>query len=172
MVNLSAAYVEAKKLIDQFGRISADELASNLDIAVWPRNFEKQNGVYTIVEGYKYVFIKADLSEEMHNIVLFHEIGHDRLHQNVISEKKTLIDNDFLSCKTDIMEQEANLFAAEMMISDEDVIECINLGYDVKQTASNLNVNVNLVALKIAELNRRGYKFNEQEYTGKFLKAQ
>ena len=44
-------------------------------------------------------------------------------------------------------------------------------GYDLAATARALHSDINLVALKIAELNRRGYQLREQEYRNKFLRS-
>ncbi len=172
MYNPGAAVTAAKELIEQYGRITADELAEALEINVWPRNFVKQKAVYTLILGCKYVFIKSDLQDEMRSIVLFHEIGHDRLHQNILKESGIFVENELFDCKNDIMEHEANLFAAEMLIPDEDILELVYDGYTSAQVAAALNADPNLVSLKIAELNRRGFKFREQEYKNKFLKAQ
>ncbi len=69
------------------------------------------------------------------------------------------------------MEYEANVFAAQLKLPDEDVWECVYNGYDIAATARALHSDINLVALKIAELNRRGYQLREQEYRNKFLRS-
>ncbi len=69
------------------------------------------------------------------------------------------------------MEYEANVFAAQLKLPDEDVLECVYNGYDLAATARALHSDINLVALKIAELNRRGYQLREQEYRNKFLRS-
>lgn len=65
---------------------------------------------------------------------------------------------------------EANVFAAQLQLSDEDVLECVFNGYDIAATARALHSDINLVALKIAELRRRGYQLREREYRNRFLK--
>lgn len=51
----------------------------------------------------------------------------------------------------------------QLKLPDEDVLECVYNGYDIAATARALHSDINLVALKIAELNRRGYQLREQE---------
>ena len=68
------------------------------------------------------------------------------------------------------IDYEANVFAIQLKLPDEDVLECVYNGYDIAVTARALHSDINLVALKIAELNRRGYQLREQEYRNKFLK--
>lgn len=46
------------------------------------------------------------------------------------------------------MEYEANLFAAQISLSDEDSLELAERGYDMQQIARTLNSDINLVALK------------------------
>lgn len=58
MINEEAARNAANLLIEQYGKVTPDELASLLNIEVWPRNFVKQKGVYTTILGSKYIFIK------------------------------------------------------------------------------------------------------------------
>lgn len=112
------------------------------------------------------------MSDEIHNIVLLHEIGHDRLHGDVLEQRGIFVENNIFDCKNDIMEYEANIFAAEMLLPDEEVLDLIHQGFTSSQVASALNADVNLVSLKVSELNRRGFKFREQDYKNKFLKAQ
>lgn len=68
------------------------------------------------------------------------------------------------------MEYEANMFAAQIALPDEDILELIYNGYDVGQIARAMESDINLVALKVAELNSRGYSFREQEHRNDFLK--
>lgn len=69
------------------------------------------------------------------------------------------------------MEFEANIFAAQIMLPDDEILEYIYNGFDVSQIARAMRSDINLVALKVAEMNRRGYSFREQEHNPKFLKA-
>jgi hypothetical protein len=67
------------------------------------------------------------------------------------------------------MEYEANLFAAQVSLSDDKILEYIERGYDVAQIASAMYSDINLVALKVSELNNRGYRLNPQTYNKSFL---
>lgn len=68
------------------------------------------------------------------------------------------------------MEYEANMFAAQIALPDEEILEYIYGGYDVGQIARAMSSDINLVALKVSELNTRGYRFREQEHRSDFLK--
>lgn len=69
-----------------------------------------------------------------------------------------------------LMEYEANMFAAQISLPDDDILELIYQGFDVGQIARAMNSDTNLVALKVAALNNRAYHFREQEHNNKFLK--
>lgn len=68
------------------------------------------------------------------------------------------------------MDYEANLFAAQIALPDDDIIEHIYDGLDASQIARAMHSDINLVALKVSELSRRGYSFRTIEYRNDFLK--
>ena len=51
----------------------------------------------------------------------------------------------------DTTEYEANLFAANLLIDTDELKDMIYQGYDIVSIASAMNVNVNLIAIKIVE---------------------
>ena len=65
-------------------------------------------------------------------IVLLHEIGHDVLHRQ---EARTFQEFSIFDIKGDRMEYEANSFAAEVALPDEEVLEKLRLGLDVETIA-------------------------------------
>lgn len=103
----------------------------------------------------------------MRRIVILHEIGHDQLHrrQATVFQEFSLFD-----MSAGIMEYEANLFAAQIMLPDEEVLEYVYQGYSAGQIAAALGSNYNLVAIKTADLSRRGHSFRSVDYNLKFLK--
>ena len=68
------------------------------------------------------------------------------------------------------MEYEANLFAAQIALPDEEILDYIFSGLDASQIARAMNSDINLVALKVSELSRRGYSFRNIEHRNDFLK--
>ena len=68
------------------------------------------------------------------------------------------------------MEYEANLFAAQLMLPDDEIKEYIYKGFDVQQIARAMRSDINLVAIKVSELNRQGCCFREQGFRSNFLK--
>ena len=68
------------------------------------------------------------------------------------------------------MEYEANIFAAQISLPDDEILELIERGYDVQQIAKAMTSDINLVALKADDLIMQGYNFRRQEYRKEFLR--
>ena len=87
-----------------------------------PVDFTRQKGVYKEIERNRFVFIKKDLCPKMHRIVLLHEIGHAVLHRK---EATLFSDLNVFDVKNDRIEYESNCFAAEVALSDDEVLNYI-----------------------------------------------
>ena len=158
---------QAHKLIDEAGTSDPALLADFLGICIKPVPFKKQKGVYQVIEDIPFIFIKEDLSPEIYNIVILHEIGHDRLHRDIA---KAFAEYNLFDMQTSRMEYEANLFAAEISLPDDELLDCIYQGMDVSQIAKTMYSDINLVALKTSDMIRRGYNFNRIDHQNDFLK--
>lgn len=164
------AVAKADKVIQQCGTRNPERLVQELGIIVIPRPFRKQKGAYKVIERNRFIFIKEDLPPVMHDIVLLHEIGHDILHRHEAVSAGGFQEFNIFDMSNRQMEYAANIFAAQVSLPDEDVVEYIFQGYDVGQIARAMGSDINLVALKVAELSRQGYAFRKQEFQGDFLK--
>ena len=58
------------------------------------------------------------------------------------------------------IEYEANAFAAHLLLDNDEVYSYARQGYDVVQTASAMNSDVNLILIKIQEMMKLGYEMN------------
>ncbi|WP_130838494.1 ImmA/IrrE family metallo-endopeptidase [Lachnoclostridium sp. Marseille-P6806] len=156
----------ADRLLHRTGSRDPEIIAEELNIRIYGVPFQKQKGVYKILKRNRCIFVKEDLEEPMRQIVLLHEIGHDQLHRRQASLFQEF---NLFDMNRNIMEYEANLFAAQIMLPDEEVIDYIYQGYSVCQIAGVMNSDINLVALKAADLSRRGYSFRILEHNNTFL---
>ena len=68
-----------------------------------------------------YVMISSFLSEEEKMIVAAHELGHIILHRSQL--KMAPMQDDTLYNMTDNTEYQANLFAADLLIEDEETLK-------------------------------------------------
>lgn len=66
------------------------------------------------------------------------------------------------------LEYEANVFAAQLLLPDDEVKEMVYEGYDTCQIAAATGSEINLVALKVADLVMKGLPFRKQEYRNRF----
>ena len=169
LIKTEIAVQKADRIVHVCGTRNPYRIAEELNILVMPRKFKRQKGVYTVIERNRFIFIKDDLSPVMSAIVLLHEIGHDALHRDEAISTGGFQEFNIFDMTNKRMEFEANLFAAQVALPDDETIEYIKQGYDIEQIARAMQSDINLVALKVAELNRRGYNFREQQYKSTFL---
>ena len=156
----------ADNVVKEHDTRSGTALAEALDMTIIETSFKEQKGVYICIEDLPYIILNQDLSDEMRNIVILHEIGHHLLHREMANtfHETNLFD---MSCHN--MEYEANLFAAQVMLPDNETIEYIKSGYTISQIAAVMNSDVNLVAMKATDLKRRGLELNIPDFRANFL---
>lgn len=118
----------------------------------------------------RFMFIKDNLHPVMENIVLLHELGHDTLHREEATRTGGFEEFNIFEMQDNRMEYEANIFASQVALSDDDFLELAERGYDTQQIARTLNSDINLVALKADTLISQGYRLRPQEHCNDFLK--
>lgn len=160
----------ANKLVKVYGTRDPDVIADGLGINVIPMNFKRQKGAYKVMMKNRFIFINNNLQEQMHGIVMWHEIGHDCLHRSEAIQYGGFKEFNLFDMQTNRMEYEANVFAATASLDDEETLDYIMHGYDIGQIAMMMNSDINLVALKADSLIAQGYKFRQQEFRSDFLK--
>ena len=78
---------------------------------------------------------------------------------------------DELDNRKSRMEYEANVFAAQVSLEDEKILEYIRCGYELQQIARAMHTDVNLAALKINVLIAQGHCLRRQKYDNGFLRG-
>ena len=102
-----------------------------------------------------YVMISSFLSEEEKMIVAAHELGHIILHRSQL--KMAPMQDDTLYNMTDNTEYQANLFAADLLIDDEEIEDMVqNEDLDYFGLCSSLNATPELMSFKLYSLTKRG----------------
>ena len=132
--------------------------------------FKKQRGAYKVLMRNRFIFIKDDLHPVMERIVMLHEIGHDALHREEAVKAGGFKEFNIFDMRQSRMEYEANIFASQISLPDDEILEYIENGYDIQQIARAMHSDINLVALKTDTLIAQGYRFRHQEYRNQFLK--
>lgn len=170
LVNSDGAVSAAERLVRRYGTRSPERLAEELGIVIMPRGFKRQKGVYKVIERSRYIFIKDDLHPVMRSIVLLHEIGHDQLHRGQAAAAGGFRELDIFDMTGRAMEYEANLFAAQISLPGEELMEYIMAGCDAEWIARVMGSDANLVAIRAEELRRQGCELRHQEPKNDFLR--
>ena len=133
------------------------------------RDLGKLKGMYACIKRNRYIVVNPYMNAWLQKLVCAHELGHDQLHRELAVNQwmhEFMIYN--MNQRT---EYEANVFAAELLLQDRDIIELSDGGLDIEQIARTLYSDVNLVALKLGLLSQKGYRFRQFDYQSDFLKA-
>ena len=119
---------------------------------------ESCKGFYVTNSRIHTIVINSDLSNEFQRIICAHELGHAVMHKNRTGLHAF---HDFcLFDSASTYEYEANIFAAELLLDDEDVIEKLNDDLSFFQAASELYVPAEILDFKFRTMKWKGYKMD------------
>ena len=152
-------YDKVNRLIKKYKTRDPIELieALNINLVYLPET-KILLGMYHYIQRNRFIFISSNTNFNRKTI-LAHELGHDQLHRDYCMSGGAFHDQTVLN-PTNKFETEANIFAAHLLISDEDVFDNINNQVCDYEIAGQLGVDINLLNLKISELAKMG-KFNK-----------
>jgi len=157
LIDSFGIFKKAEQLIQKAGTNNGLQIASYLGVKLYYGNYDNLLGMYTCKWKHRMIFLNSNLEDHMLQMVLAHEIGHDIFHRDLASEG--LKEFALFNLKN-ITEYEANAFAAHILLKNEEVLNFVRDGYDVAQIASTLNSNINLLLIKMQEMNKMGFDFN------------
>ena len=132
------------------------ELARSLGIDLDYADLGGLKGFYIVYEKGRYIVINENLDERLMKLVAAHEIGHDCLHRD-IAERGGLKETGFFDMKSK-PEKEANIFAANLLISDREMLELAEEGYTIENIAKALGVHYQTALIKAEDMGKRGYE--------------
>lgn len=116
-------------------------------------------GMYTYRHKERHVLLNSNMDYITTQMVCVHEIGHDVLHRDRAKGGMGLQEFTLFDIRSE-MEYEANAFVAHLRIPDAELIELMGQGYDVVAISAMMQTNVNLMLIKLNELNRMGQHLN------------
>lgn len=128
-------------------------------------DFKTLKGMYTVIKRCRFIFINANLPEELQRVVCAHEIGHDALHR-YMAQMGAISETALFDTKNSY-EFEANVFAAELLIDDNMALSMARDGMSVGAIAQSLGLDPNIVEIKFLSLSRRGHKINNVPFSFK-----
>ena len=163
---------EVRRIQKKYGESDPFRLAQAMKIIVVLKPMGRYKGCckgfYVQHRRIKHITINSDLPEVIQRGILAHEIAHSVLHTNITAafHEFTLFDD------TDRQEYEANLFAAELLLSDDCVLNALNEDQFFFQAAKALYVPAELLDFKFRVMKRKGYKLESPIVShGNFLKT-
>ena len=160
---------KVNSLIRKYDTRDPFSIAKALGIEIqWADHWKKLKGMYLVIKRTRIIQLNSNLDENMLRIVCAHEVGHDQLHRYLAKEKA--LQEFMLYDMSSRPEYEANIFAASLLLDENDMLRMIYEDhYDAQQIACAMNSDINLVALKAAELKIRGHRLNPIDSKSNFL---
>lgn len=157
----------AEKTLKKYGGRDIFETAENSGANVWFRSLGGLKGFYICENGSRYIVVNEELDDVLKKVVCAHELGHDTLHRELsvggIREGTLFLD-------TNKTEREANLFAACVLVSDEEILEATSCHADIASVSSTLNLPPEIISYKLEAMNFKGFDFKTDEIGNDFLK--
>ena len=165
---------ESQKLKNKYGESDPFRLCRDMGISVMYKSMgtgsEACKGFFLAQSRIRSITINDDLSQNLQRIICSHELGHAVIHRKCTGIKAF---HDFALFDTaSIYEYEANIFAAELLLEDDDVLEVLNEDMSFFQAASELYVPAEILDFKFRTLKWKGYKVIDAPLmaSGNFLK--
>ncbi len=157
----------AENVMREYSGRNIFETAENSGVNLWFRELGSLKGLYLYENSKRYIVVNRSLSKHLQRIVCAHELGHDMLHRELsaggIREHTLFLANN----KT---EREANLFAAEVLITDNEALSVLEYSRTVQDAAYELDTLPEIVCYKLELLNFKGHSFNISGVSSDFLK--
>ena len=149
---------EVNRIRKRYGEPDPFRLCRAMDILLLERAMGAYEGCckgfYLMQSRIQTIVLNSDLSAPLQRVILAHELGHAVLHRKVSSVSAF---HDFrLFEETSRYEYEANIFAAEYLIWDAEVLELLREDHSFSDMARQLCVPEELLDFKLRTLKRRG----------------
>lgn len=144
-------YKKVQKLVKKHNTRDPEELADFLEVKIKNMADTKSLlGVYSVISNQAYIFIPKNIGY-LKKTVIAHELGHHELHKDLVEEGVAFHESRIFSPITPT-ELEANIFAAHFLIPDKAIYQLIEKAEDDRELAGLLEVDLNLLHLKISEM--------------------
>lgn len=152
---------EAERIVKKYNERNPFRLCRDMDIIMLFQSMGSGEGA---IKGFYFescrietITVNSDLPESVQRIIAAHELGHALLHK---TDGMRLFHETGLLDSSSQAEKEANFFAAELLVSDNDVLEAIDQGKSFFSAAAELNIPPELLDFKLRMMRYKGYKIN------------
>lgn len=156
MIDSVGIYKKANSLVQMHGTRNTIKLAQASGVEVIQVDyFNDLLGMYVYRWKHRAMFLSDRMDEYLMQMVAGHELGHDAYHRE-LAKGEGMKEFELFRMQSST-EYEANAFAAHLLIDTDDCLDYVRNGYDVVQIAKAMNSEINLMLIKLQELNRLGY---------------
>lgn len=131
-------------LIKKYGTRDPEELARELKIHIVKKPFKQTMGFFRKELRHKFIVINSNLSELDKRIVIAHELGHALFHASASISYV----HEYTLFPRGKIEIEANKFAAELLINENEIDPCLIKEMTIKQLACFYGVPEKLIEYK------------------------
>lgn len=145
MINIK---IRARNLHRKYGTRNPEIIANEMGIIILKRPYSstKTKGFFKKELGNKFIVVNSNLSQLDQLIVIAHELGHAILHDS----KVALYLHEYSLFPRGKVEVEANKFAAELLINEQDLDKHSMENMTQEQIASYYGVPLELVKYKFS----------------------
>lgn len=151
---------QADNLVRQCGTRNAEKIARELGIWIYYEDaFDDLLGMYTFRWNHRLMFLNPRIDGQLKEMVIAHELGHDQRHRDIAKAGQPLKEFSLFRMK-DTTEYEANAFASHILLPNDEVYSLAREGHDVFTMSQIMGTDVNLMLIKMQEMNKLGYDFN------------
>lgn len=157
-----------KKLIKHHKTNDPYKLCEKMGIEVVSADIGSLKGMYTCIKRNRFIVINENLDDSIKKVVCAHELAHDQLHRGM-SSSSWMKDYD-LTIVNSKYEYEANMFAAELLVQEDELMDLIKESKSLNEIAKIICIDPNLISMKVKRLIDKGYCLIPQDYNSKFLK--
>lgn len=135
-----------RKLVSEHETRDPKRIADDLGIDVIYKSYSyRTKGYFINILGYSFIVVNDILNEDERRIVLAHELGHAILHKT----EDIYFIREHTLFPTGPLEEEANQFAAELLIDCRDIDFCMFKGWNNEQIGRYFRVSEELVEYKL-----------------------
>ena len=157
---LTIDYIGGKvnSIIKKYGTRDPFEICDDMQIGLRYRDLGEQMKAFFFYHSrIKTIVLNTRCDEALQRVLCAHELGHAVLHTGLARTNFALEDSD-LFCAAGNTEYEANIFASQLLIDDDELIElCGVSGYSLFEAAAILKMPFELLDFKLKIMKKRGH---------------
>lgn len=152
-----------------YGTRDAEKILKERKVTIKNGAPEGLRGMICSVKGQVYVAIAPDLSGSSRRSTLSHLLGHAVLHRKRVLSGK-IYEEPSASLFDNAAEREADIFAAELLITDEEVIALRDSGMTEGQIAASFGTLRDVALHKLFSMRSRGIPVGDEICRADFMK--